>query len=379
MDGKATGGILRHFQNLTDPRGANVIHKLSDILTIAIFAVLAGAEGWVDVELYAKRKLAWLRTFLDLPRGVPSHDTFGRVFARLIPEEFEKCFLAWMASVVELSGGKLVAIDGKSLRRSFEHGWDKSGMAHMVSAFVQANRMVFAQVCCDGKGRELDAIERLLALLDLDGAVVSIDALGCNANIAQRILDAKGRYVLQVKDNQPTLHAKLKATLDEAILDGFRGMKHDCDQQTNGGHGRIETRKVWVIWDVKLLGEELRAHWPGIKSLVAVERIRQANGTTSVERHYYITALNGQTKAAKMADYLRGHWGVENNLHWQLDVSFGEDQRRIRKGHGAENFSRLCRIALNLLKAEKTAKVGIAGKRKCCGWDDQYLLTVLSQ
>lgn len=379
MDGKATGGILRHFQILIDPRGANVTHKLADILTIAIFAVMAGAQGWVDVELYGKRKLKWLRTFLDLPRGIPSHDTFGRVFARLVPEQFEKCFMEWMASMVELSGGKLVAIDGKSLRRSFEHGWDKSGMAHMVSAFVQNNRMVFAQVSCDGKGRELDAIERLLALLDLEGAVVSIDALACNANIARKILDAKGRYVLAVKDNQPTLHARLKATLDEAILDGFGGLKHGYDEQTNGEHGRIETRKVWVIWDVKLLGEELLAHWPGIKSLVAVERTRDVNGSRSVERHYYISALGRQTKAAKMAGYLRGHWGVENNLHWQLDVSFREDDRRIRKGHAAENFSRLCRIALNLLKAEKTVKVGIAGKRKCCGWDDQYLLTVLTQ
>lgn len=378
MDGKATGGILRHFRDLTDPRDSNVTHKLADILTIAIFAVLAGAEGWVDVEEYGRRKLAWLRTFLDLPRGIPSHDTFGRIFARLAPEQFEKCFMAWMASVVQLSGGKLVAIDGKSLRRSFAQGWDKSGMAHMVSAFVEANRMVFAQVSCDGKGRELDAIERLLALLDLDGAVVSIDALGCNANIAQKILDAKGRYVLQVKDNQPTLHAKIRATLDEAILDGFSDMSHDHHRQTEGDHGRIETREVWVTWDVNLLGE-LARQWPGLKSLAVIERTREVNGTTSVERHYYITALDRRTKAAKVAKFLRGHWSVENNLHWQLDVSFGEDDRRIRKGHGAENFSRLCRVALNLLKADKTAKVGIKGRRKCCGWDDQYLLTVLAQ
>jgi predicted transposase YbfD/YdcC len=378
MDGKATGGVLRHFQNLTDPRKSNVTHKLIDILTIAFFAVLAGAEGWADVAKYGRCKLAWLRTFLDLRRGIPSHDTFGRVFARLKPEEFEKCFMAWMASVVEISGGKLVAIDGKSLRHSFENGWDKSGMTHMVSAFVEANRMVFAQVSCDGKGRELDAVERLLALLDLKGAVVSLDALGCNARIAQKILDAGGRYVLQVKENQPTLLAKLKATMDDAILDGLAGMSRDYDVQTDGGHGRIETRKVWVTWDVQLLGT-LAAQWPGLKSLVAVERTRDVDGKKSVERHYYITALNRRTRAAKMAHYVRGHWSVENNLHWQLDVSFGEDDRRIRKGHGAENFSRLCRLGLNLLKADKTAKIGIAGKRKCCGWDDQYLLSVLAQ
>ena len=378
MDASAPPEMLRFFQAMSDPRRPNRVHKLMDLLTIALFAVLSGAQGWEDVAEYGRRKLDWLKTFMDLPRGVPSHDTFGRVFARLVPEEFEKCFMAWMGSLVALGGGKLVAIDGKSLRRSFEHGWDKSGMAHMVSAFVEANRMVFAQVTCDGKGRELDAMERLLSLLDLKGAVVSIDALGCTASIAQKILDAKGRYVLQVKDNQPTLLAKLKATLDDAILDGFAGMSHDCHEQTDGDHGRIETRKVWVTWDVQLLGD-LAQKWPGLKSLVAVERTRRIGPETSVERHYYITALDRRTKAARMAHYLRGHWSVENNLHWQLDVSFDEDQRRIRKGYGAENFSRLCRIGLNLLKAEKTAKVGIAGKRKICGWDNDYLLRVLDQ
>jgi hypothetical protein len=258
----AAPAMLRHFRDMTDPRRPNTTHRLTDLFTIALFAVLAGAEAWVDVAAYGHRKRAWLSTFLDLRRGIPSHDTFGRVFARLVPAEFERCFTAWMSSVVALSGGKLVAIDGKSLRRSFAHGWDKSGMAHLVSAFACANRMVFAQVACDGKGRELDAIERLLALLDLNGAVVTIDALGCNANIAQKILDAGGRYVLQVKDNQPTLLAKLKATMDDAILDGFAGMSHDAsaqgpddddDRGDGGAHGRVESRRVWVTWDVGLL------------------------------------------------------------------------------------------------------------------------------
>lgn len=381
MDAQATPEILRHFQTMTDPRRHNRVHCLSDLLTIALFAVLSGAEGWEDVAEYGRRKLDWLRTFLPLPRGIPSHDTFGRVFARLVPDEFERCFMAWMSTLVELSGGKLVAIDGKSLRRSFEHGWDKSGMAHMVSAFVEANRMVFAQVACDGKGHELDAIGRLLALLDLNGAVVSIDAIACNADIARKILDAGGRYVLEVKENQPTLYAKLKLTLDEARLDGFAGLSHDHHTQTDGDHGRIETRKLWVTWDVAEVLGDLAKQWPGLKGLVIVERTRQVVGEEepSVERHLYLSALDRRTKAPKLAQLIRGHWSVENNLHWQLDVSFNEDQRRIRMGHGAENFSRLCRMALNLLKAERTAKLGIAGKRKCCAWDNDYLLRVLAQ
>jgi predicted transposase YbfD/YdcC len=377
MDALATPEILRHLANMTDPRRHNRIHKLVDILTVALFAVLSGAQNWVDVALYGRQKIHWLKTILDLPHGIPSHDTFDRVFARLIPEEFEKCFMAWMSSIVSLCEGKLVAIDGKSLRRSFEHGWDKSGMAHIVSAFVEENRMVFAQVKADGKGKELDAIGKLLELIDLNGAVVSIDALGCNSDIAQQILDAGGKYLLQVKENQPTLHAKLKVTLDDAVLDDFKDMSCGYDEQTDGDHGRIETRKLWITWDAELLGS-LAKQWPELKSLVMVERTRQVIGQeASVERHYYISALGKKTPAGKMARYVRGHWSIENNLHWQLDVSFDEDQRRIRKGHGAENFSRLCRMSLNLLKAEKTIKAGIAAKRKSCGWDNDYLLSVL--
>jgi len=208
--------------------------------------------------------------------------------------------------------------------------------------------------------------------------VVTIDALGCNKKVVELILEAKGNYVLQVKDNQPTLHQKVKNLMDEMILEKFAGVDHDYYEQTNGGHGRIETRRVWVAWNVKDLGP-IAGEWPGLKSLVVVESIRQMNGHTSTERHYYISSLGPRTKAQRMAGYIRGHWGVENNLHWQLDISFNEDQRRIRKGHGAENFSRLCRIALNLLKHETSKKVGIAAKRKCCGWENEYLLKVLGQ
>lgn len=378
MDAQATARIPRPFEQIPDPRRDNHRHKLIDILTIALFAVISGADGWAAVAEFGRCKRKWLATFLELPHGIPSHDTFGDVFARLKPQAFEDCFMQWMKKMVQLSGGKLVAIDGKSLRRSFEQGWDKSGMAHMVSAFVQANQLVFAQVKTEGKGQELSAIQKLLELLELDGAVVTIDALGCQKEIAQQILDAHGRYILQAKDNQPTLHEKLQVLFKDLVLDKFAGVEHDYFTETDGGHGRIETRRLWVCWEVQLLGE-IANEWPGIKSLILVERTREVNGHSSVELSYYISSLDRRTRAKSLAKYVRGHWSVENNLHWQLDVSFREDERRIRKGHGAENFSRLCRMALNLLKNEKSKKVGIAIKRQKCGWDNEYLLKVVAQ
>lgn len=377
MDVQATAEILRVFQELPDPRRANACHKLLDILTIALLAVICGAQGWEEVEAYGQAKLPWLKTFLDLPHGIPSHDTFGRVFAKLDPEAFENNFRQWIGKMVDLSGGKLVAIDGKSLRRSFEQGWDKIGMAHMVSAFVQANHMVFAQVKTHGKGQELSAIEKLLASLILKGALVTIDAIGCQKSIAQAILTAQADYLLQVKDNQPTLLAKLQTVFAEARLENFAGYVSDQAQSVDGDHGRIETRKVWVLWDVSHLGP-IAQEWPGLRSLVMVERTREVHGKVSTELHYYISSLDARRSAGQFLAYTRGHWSVENNLHWQLDVSFNEDQRRIRTGHGAENFSRLCRMALNQLKKEKTHKNGIAIRRHTCGWDNAYLLKVLA-
>ena len=377
MDVQATAEILRVFKELPDPRRANARHKLLDILTIALLAVICGANGWEEVEAYGKAKFPWLKSFLELPSGIPSHDTFGRVFARLDPEAFENHFRQWMGKLVDLSGGKLVAIDGKSLKRSFENSWDKIGMAHIVSAFVQANHMVFGQVKTHGKGQELSAIEKLLKSLFLKGALVTIDALGCQKSIAQAIVDAEADYCLQVKDNQPTLLAKLQTVFAEATLENFAGMTSDTAQSVGKDHGRIETRRVWVLWHPEHLGP-IAQEWPGLRSLVMVERIREINGQVSRELHFYISSLDARRSAGQFLEYTRGHWSVENNLHWQLDVSFNEDQRRIRKGHGAENFSRLCRMALNQLKNEKTHKNGIAIRRHACGWDNEYLLKVLA-
>jgi predicted transposase YbfD/YdcC len=224
MDGQATGGIVRFFREMPDPRANNVIHKLHDILVIAICGVICGADGWAEVEVFGNSKLTWFKTFLDLPNGIPSHDTFGRVFSMLNPDAFERCFSAWVAALAESSGGRLIAIDGKAIRRSFEHAWDRSGMTHLVSAFAQENHMVFGQVAVADKSNEIDAIPKLLALLDLQGATVTIDAMGCQKEVARLIQQGGGDYVLAVKDNQPTLHGKLQRLMDDAILDDFSGM-----------------------------------------------------------------------------------------------------------------------------------------------------------
>ena len=352
------------------------MHRLADLLVIALCAVICGANGWTEVALFGRCKQKWFETFLALPHGIPSHDTFGRVFSRLKPEAFEQCFLAWMSALAEGKEGRVVAIDGKSIRRSFEHAWDKSGMAHLVSAFASAHRVVLGQVATVGKENEITAIPKLLELLDLTGAVVTIDAMGCQKAIARPIVEGGGDYVLAVKENQPTLHRKVKALMEEALLERFSGMSHGVFEETEGDHGRVETRRVWVTDEVHhLRGME---DWIGLSSLVMVESRRQVlRQEESVERRFYISSLRG-TDAGRMAGYVRGHWGIENGLHWQLDVSFREDERRIRKGHGAENFSRLCRIGLNLHKRDKTKKNGIAGKRLAAGWDHDYLLNLLA-
>jgi predicted transposase YbfD/YdcC len=380
MDAQATGGFLRFFNDLPDPRAANALHRLGDILIIAVCAVICGADSWVDVETFGNAKLPWLSTFLQLPRGIPSHDTFGRIFAALDPDAFECCFQKWM-STLRGSGTRLVAIDGKSIRRSFEHAWDASGMAHLVSAFAAENRMTFAQVATTGKGQELAALRQLLDVLALDEAtVVTIDALGCQRDIAGRITARDADYVLAVKENQPALHAAVKRVMDEALLEKFSGLPHDYFQSTGGDHGRIETRRVWVSDQAVAHLGEVAYDWPGLASIAVVESTRQVIGSgkpPSSERRYYISSIE-QPNAKRMGEAIRGHWGIENSLHWQLDVSFGEDLRRVRKDHAAENFSRLCRMALNLLKSEKTAKVGVKGKRLKAGWDEPYLLRLLT-
>jgi len=378
MDVVASGDLLRPFEAVPDPRAHNVLHPLPSLLLIAIMAVICGAPDWQAVAQWARAKLTWLLTFLDLPHGVPSHDTFTRLFARIDPDAFEACFLKWTKELARASGGRLIAIDGKTLRRSFDAAHRKSAI-HLVSAFCQQNRLVLGQLATEQKSNEITAIPKLLKLLDLAGATVSIDAMGCQKTIAKAILDGGGEYLLAVKDNHKDLHADIRFFFDEAIGQRFDRLPHVATEHTDADHGRLETRRLYASADVAWLQRQGH-HWPGLRGIVCVECERLIFGQTTptTERRYYITSHDPHTVGAHtLLGHVRGHWAVENQLHWQLDVSFREDERRLRKGHGAENFSRLCRLALNLLKTESTLKLGIANKRLNCGWDHDYLLRVL--
>ena len=376
MDVEAPCGVLRAFAELKDPRmDRTKKHRLSDILTIAICAVICGADGWVQVEEFADCKKEWFRTFLDLPNGIPSHDTFGRVFALLEPEAFERCFLGWINELAVATEGRLVAIDGKTIRRSLDAANGQAAI-HMVSAWCQANHMVLGQLATDAKSNEIKAIPELLKLLDVKGAVVTIDAAGCQKKIAREIIEQGGDYVLQLKGNQTSLHAETVELFDHCLRDDCQGIAYTTAESINGGHGRIEQRRLWATSELGWFAE--RSKWKNMRSLIRLESQRTINGQTSREYHYYISSLPADDPERLLA-YIRGHWSVENSLHWCLDISFADDERRIRQGHGAENFARLSRIALNLLKAQTKHKVGIKTKRLCCGWSHDYLWRVLTR
>jgi len=366
--------ILEHFSKLEDPRGREGRqHLLSDLVAIVICAVICGADEWTEIEAFGKAKEAFFRKVLALPHGIPSHDTFGRVFSALRPEALERCFSSWTEALAERSGGRLIAIDGKTLRRSFDRAASKAAI-HMVSAWSADNALVFGQLACEAKSNEITAIPQLLELLDLDGATVTIDAEGCQKEIAARIVAGGGDYVLALKANQPTMHEEVKLLFDESIAKGFGEMAHDCFEETEGDHGRIETRRCWVTPEVDWF--EDRPQWKGLKCFAAVECERTVGDKTSCERRYFISSHDG-TSAQRIAQAVRSHWRIENSLHWCLDVGFREDMSRIRKGHAAENLSRIRRLALSLLKQETTARIGIKGKRLKAGWDEDYLLRVL--
>jgi len=348
--------------------------------------VLCGAEGWAAVEAWGYGNRDWLETFLELPHGIPTHDTLDRVFAMLDPLAFEQCFQKWTAALVQNAGELFMSVDGKTLRRSFKKSWSKTPI-HLVSAFVSKNQVVLGQLATDCKSNEITAIPKLLAMLELAGFTVTIDAMGCQREIAAQIIRQKGHYILSVKENQPTLYEKVKNLLDEALLDKFQGMRHGHFEETNGGHDRLETRRVWVTDEVHWLGKELLELWPGLSSVAVVESVRQdlgdLTGKVSTERRYFISSHAGND-ATRMAAGIRSHWGVENGLHWCLDVGMREDESRIRVEHGAENFSRLRRIALNKLKRwdakkanGKSLKLGIRLKQQACGWSRKFLIEAL--
>jgi len=377
MPTASVASIQTHFAYLTDPRSDHTKqHLLRDIIVIAFAAIICGADSWVEVEAFGEAKLEWFRRFLPLPNGIPSHDTFSDVFARLDPEEFQACFLSWVQSVMTVTHGQVVAIDGKTVRRSHDRRLGKSPI-HMVSAWAQTNRLVLGQVKVDEKSNEITAIPALLRLLDVTGCIVTIDAMGTQTAIAEQIVAQGADYVLAVKDNQERLAADVAATFAEAEQLQFKHVPHDYAKTIDKGHGRIDTRECWTIARGDYL-EALRTAeaWDGLRSLAMVRATRQVGEAITVFTRYYISSLDGQ--AARLLDATRSHWGVENGLHWTLDIAFREDESRVRVGHGPENLAVLRHMALNVLKQEKTAKVGIKTKRLKAGWDEAYLLRLLA-
>lgn len=377
MDAELCPSLMEHFALLPDPRrGPAIQHRLLDIVVIAICAVICGADDWVEVEAYGRAKQPWLQGFLELPNGIPSHDTFGRVFAQLDAERFEACFAAWVKTVTELLPGQVVAVDGKTLRRSHDRRRGKAAL-HMVSAWAADAHLVLGQVAVEDKSNELTAIPQVLRQLDVHGCIVTIDAMGCQREIAAQILAQGGDYLLAVKDNQPLLAQRVATLFAHAATHDGRHIVRSEQVTVHKGHGRLEERRCLALtpddWGFYLDPQE---RWEGLRTIVRVEASRQVNGDTSHSVRYYISSLGGE--AAQAAGAIRAHWGVENALHWVLDIAFREDESRLRKGNGAHNFSLLRRLALQLLRRERTIKIGTKGKRLKAGWDDGYLLKVLT-
>jgi predicted transposase YbfD/YdcC len=366
--------LFEYFSELDDPRIERTkLHPLINILTISICAIIANAESWEDIEMFANAKKEWFASFLDLKNGIPSHDTLARVFSRLDPEQLQQSFLNWIKSTAEIIPEDIVAIDGKTLRRSFDKGKGK-GAIHMVSAWSNMNHLVLGQVKVSEKSNEITAIPELLDVLALKGCIVTIDAMGCQKAIAQKITDREADYVLALKGNQSKLSDEVCELYEHARQTNFFGMKYDFHETEKYAHGRNEIRRCWMLYGVEKLQE--RKKWSNLNSIGVIESERTVGDHISRETRYYISSLTSDAKTLSSA--IRNHWGIENSVHWILDMAFREDECRIRKDHAPENFSVLRHIALNLLKKDKTKKVGIKAKRKACGWDVNYLRHILA-
>lgn len=366
--------LWQHFESIDDPRTSYLIeHKLLDIIALTILAIICGADTWVEIEEYGKSKHSWLQTFLELPNGIPSHDTIARLFARLSPEQLQSAFLNWISEIAQITQGEVIALDGKRLRSSYDSSNNQSAI-QMVSAWASQNNLVLGQLKVDEKSNEITAIPKLLSVLELNGCIVTIDAMGTQVEIAQMIINQGGDYILSLKGNQGNLFEDVKHLCEWAFKNNQQEMMGEKYQTIEKNHGRIEKRSYWLMNSVEDLEDSQR--WLGLKSIGIVESSRKIKGKETVERRYYLTSL--ETDVKKFAQGVRSHWGIENKLHWCLDVGFREDESRIRKENSSENMAIIRHIALNLLNQEKSNRRGKKAKRLKAGWDNNYLLKILS-
>jgi predicted transposase YbfD/YdcC len=373
MSNSPIASLSKHFENLTDPRAEHSIdHLLIDIVIITICAVICGANNWVEIENYGHAKKEWLETFLELPHGIPSHDTLMRLFARLKPNELQQCFLSWIEAVTNITKGQVIAIDGKTLRSALERG--QKGAIHMVSAWATKNRLVLGQRKVSAKSNEITAIPELLKILTIEGSLVSIDAMGCQKEIAQTIIEQEGDYVLALKKNHPNLYQDVVQLFQFAHQQEWKGIEHQFHQTINKDHGRLEIRRHWTMGQTEYLyGAE---QWKGLQSIGMVESERRVKDKITVEQRYYLMSI--ESDGQRFAQAVRSHWGIENQLHWVLDVGFQEDSLKGCLGYSAENLAVVRHLAVNLLTHETTAKGGIHAKRLKAGWNNNYLTLVLN-
>lgn len=373
MHNTTSPSLITHLSIITDFReGPAKKHLLLDILVISVCAMLAGADSFSDMARFGKAKQQWFKGFLKLPHGIPSHDTFLRVFALMDSKVFAECFVRWTQAVRRQIQREVVAVDGKSLRRSADPGKGR-GAIHLVNAWATDNGLALGQVKTSEKSNEITAAPELLRALELEGCIVTLDAMGCQKNMAKEIMEADADYVLALKGNHEVAREEVESFFQQAQRTGWKDVAHDYKETVEKEHGRIETRRYWITEKIDWFAD--REQWEGLRSMGMVESTRQIGETTSRQVRYYLCSL--QADAVEFARAVRGHWAVENNLHWMLDVCFGEDQSRARGGHAAQNLGILRQIALNALKRDTTRQDAIKGKRKIAGWDETFLATLL--
>ena len=383
MEKHPTLSLVEHFKSLPDPRlDRTKDHDLIDILVIAVCTLLCAGESFNDMEEFGHAKEDWFKTFLTLRNGIPSHDTFNRLFAALDPKKFLECFLSWTQSLRQAVPREIVALDGKALRRALNKNQSPQ---YIVSAWAQSNNLVLGQRKVNEKSNEITAVPELLRALELSGCIVTLDAMGCQKKIAQEIIEADADYVLALKGNQETVHEEVKSFLDSTLIDqraarpagvnpGRAAANLASLETVEKDHGRLETRRYYQSSELSWFAD--LGKWEGLKSVGMVESVREVGGQTTIQRRYYLSSLSSDIE--QFARAVRGHWGIENKLHWVMDVCFREDQSRARSGYAAENLATLRRLALNLLKTEKTKKRGIRGKQLNASWDHAYLLRLLA-